>query len=73
MAEVTKNTKKINPVLIGVLILVVILAAVFLFQSGVLGGSSCEAIRAKYEKAKEVEHYGDVSKYYSQLMQMGCE
>jgi len=65
------NSKRL---LLTILLLSALILGYLLYQSGNLGiGNSCNAIRSRYEKAKETEDYGDVSKYYQQMNEQGCE
>jgi len=60
--------------LVIIIILFILVLAFFLFRTGKLNFSnSCDAVRKQYEKAKEVEDYADVSKYYQQMNELNCE
>jgi hypothetical protein len=61
-------------VFVIIIILTALFLGFFLYQSGSLGiGNSCNAVRNRYEKAKEVEDYAEVSLYYQKMNELGCE
>ena len=67
---------KSNPrrLLLAILIVIALIIGYFLYQSGSLGiGNSCNALRNRYENAKEVEDYAEVSKYYQKMNDSDCE
>ena len=65
------NSKRVFVIII---ILSALILGFFLYQSGSLGiGNSCNAVRNRYEKAKDVEDYPEVSFYYQKMNELGCE
>ena len=70
------ENRKSNPkrFLLVVLILAAVIFGFLLYQPGILGiGNSCNALRTRYESAKEKEDYGEVSKYYQKMNDFDCE
>ena len=60
--------------IIIILLLIALILGYFLYRSGSLGiGNSCNALRTRYENAKEKEDYGEVSEYYQRMNDLECE
>jgi len=74
MNSQSKPKMKLRGLLVIILIFAVVIVTYFLIQAGKLNiGNSCTAVRNRYENAKEKEDYGEVSKYYQQMNELGCE
>ena len=73
MNDKPKTKKKVNPVIIILAVLVIIMGGYLLFNSGIIGGNSCEALLKKYNAAAAVEDYKTVNETFPKLMEKGCE
>jgi len=65
--------KKLNPVIIVLVLLVVVVGGYLLYNFGIISGNSCEALLKRYNAAAAVEDYKTVNETFPILMEKGCE